>query len=596
MDELIKNIFKKAEDKNFLEYIMALVRVIGIESYDEDPLVLLYEKIRKDSLTEKDNILLEGFWNLLINICKISEGFPYNLYFSIDLDNKETILDFLIGDLKEYLAEIFKTNSKTILNFVNAFLRIYFLQLNDFKFKQKIYKLPNFEVLELLTEENIGLYGFKMHFSNGSNAMFIRNNNRTEAINILFEQNRVGFYIGLTDDLKHEWKVGDKRLFELGLPGKYNNDGEWKPIIYPGNCDHLMEEARKATPDERIQGVLFYMFCTGHNVIEFVIKTPIKLPDKKTELDSKIYLLQLESDDKLKKFSNEYIYDGWMELYDVSIDGIKNSIDEIQRVMQNLAFYFDNQVKWKLKYNLVNHSRGSSLANKKDLEVFKKLNKITQIEKDQTIDSSINWYYLGTQSQNIFNAFLCYHIAIEGLAIKLAEGKLSSSNFFEFPADKKELKEKRLRECFDSYYEQFYKKDLNKLISEAYFNCVLSIRTNMIKALSKVFGENHHYVKEYFNGGDCIWALRGEIVHGEHSELTYDKYLKVWGKLSLLQDISKSFIMRVIFKVKSNQKIEDWSREFSLQIGLDNPDNVPIASTLDFLPKQDWKIQGNWID
>jgi len=77
------------------------------------------------------------------------------------------------------------------------------------------------------------------------------------------------------------------------------------------------------------------MFCTGHNVIEFVIKTLINLPDKKTELDSKIYLLQLESDNKLKEFSNEYIYDCWMELSDVSIDGIKNSIDEIQRVMQN---------------------------------------------------------------------------------------------------------------------------------------------------------------------------------------------------------------------------------------------------------------------
>ncbi|MHB8277747.1 MAG: hypothetical protein ACYDIA_08865 [Candidatus Humimicrobiaceae bacterium] len=596
IDDLIKNIFKKAEDRNFLEYIMALVRVTGIEAYDKDPVISLYEKIKKNSLTEKDNILLEGFWNLVINICKISEGFPYNLYFSIDLDKKETILDFLIGDLKEYLTEIFKTNSKTELNFIRAFLRIYFSLLSDFKCKQKIYKLPNFEVLELLTDENIGLYGFKMHFSNGSNAMFIRNNNRTEAINISFQQNRVGFYVGLIEDLKHEWRVGDKRLYELGLPGKYNKDGEWKPIIYPGNCDHLEKEAREATPDERIQGVLFYMFCTGHNVIEFVIKTPIKLPDKKTELDSKIYLLQIESDDKLKEFSNEYIYDCWMELSDVSIDGIKNSIDEIQRVMQNLAFYFDNQVKWKLKYSLINHSRGSSLANEKDLEILKKLNQITQIEKDQTIDSSINWYYLGNQSQNIFNTFLCYHIAIEGLAIKLALGKLNASSFFEFSAEEKELKEKRLRDCFDSYYKQFYGKDLNRLISEAYFNCVLSIRTNMMKALSKVFGEKHTYIKEYFNGGDCIWALRGEVTHGEHSELTYDKYLKVWKKLSLLQDISKSFIMRVIFKIKSDQKIDDWSREFSLWIELDNPNNVPVASTLKHLERQDWRIQGNWID
>jgi len=118
----------------------------------------------------------------------------------------------------------------------------------------------------------------------------------------------------------------------------------------------------------------------------------------------------------------------------------------------------------------------------------------------------------------------------------------------------------------------------------------------MMRALSKVFGEEHSYIKEYFNGENSIWALRGEIAHGEHSELTYDKYLKVWKKLSLLQDISKSFILRVIFKLKSNQKICDWSREFSLQIGMDNPNNVLVTSSLDNLPRRDWKIQGNWID
>lgn len=47
MDDLIKNIFKKAEDHNFLEYIIAMVRVTGIESYEKDPLVSLYEKIKK---------------------------------------------------------------------------------------------------------------------------------------------------------------------------------------------------------------------------------------------------------------------------------------------------------------------------------------------------------------------------------------------------------------------------------------------------------------------------------------------------------------------------------------------------------------------
>ena len=62
---------------------MALVLVTGIEIYDKDPLVSLYENIKENSLTEKDNILLEGFLNLVINICKIyiasliSQFFPF---------------------------------------------------------------------------------------------------------------------------------------------------------------------------------------------------------------------------------------------------------------------------------------------------------------------------------------------------------------------------------------------------------------------------------------------------------------------------------------------------------------------------------------
>jgi len=60
-----------------------------------------------------------------------------------------------------------------------------------------------------------------MHSSNGSRARFARYDNSTECINLIFGQ-PINFMVGSIDDLKHEWRVGEKRLFEIGLKGRYN--------------------------------------------------------------------------------------------------------------------------------------------------------------------------------------------------------------------------------------------------------------------------------------------------------------------------------------------------------------------------------------
>jgi len=80
--------------------------------------------------------------------------------------------------------------------------------------QSKFYKLPNYEVLELLSNEK-GVCGFHIHFSNGSKATYSRTTEGSECCNILFNNDGSihNFWIGSISALEPVWKVNGK-LFE----------------------------------------------------------------------------------------------------------------------------------------------------------------------------------------------------------------------------------------------------------------------------------------------------------------------------------------------------------------------------------------------
>jgi hypothetical protein len=73
---------------------------------------------------------------------------------------------------------------------------------------KKYHKWDNYEVLELLSDEN-GVYGFNVHFSNGSKSTFERTKQGVTQINMTLRDG-VGFMIGMIDDLEPVWKVNGK--------------------------------------------------------------------------------------------------------------------------------------------------------------------------------------------------------------------------------------------------------------------------------------------------------------------------------------------------------------------------------------------------
>jgi hypothetical protein len=368
-------------------------------------------------------------------------------------------------------------------------------------------------------------------------------------------------------------------------------------LVYPDSADLIQQQAINSSDDERVQGALFYMLATGHPVIEFAAKMPIELPEKETKLPGEINLLLVEPSEQM---SNTFVYDGWIAPKDTSVDGLRLAIDSIQRAMEGLAFAFDKEVRWRLKYSLHDHRGGAATPSKKDMEFVDTIISNSAEEKDLAIDAAINWYNLGHLTQNPLNAFLCFHIAVEGLASKLAQGKLKASSAFGLTKETKSDRKKRIKDSFDDYYKTYYAAgDVEKMIKQSYFVGVVPIKNYLEKALKAVFTDKgkQAVLDTYFKKDEGIWDLRGKLVHEVYSDWHPDEYSKVLRNLSELEELAKAFITRVALQIPPDKKRPQWSRLHQIASSTADPRTTLVVSPdLRTIPNNDWKIRPDWID
>lgn len=600
-DKIIVELFRDAS-KHLGDYIYTLLRVGGAEYHEKDPLGLLIEKISQGKATRQDIDSSKELWTLLANLCRLQRD-VHHMPFPFKPDEtkyKQTSLQIhatgAVGERLKALAAI--DDPAQEIAFIGKLLDYYGDAIKEFAdIDQRLFTMSgrNFEVFEILADKG-GLYGFNVYFSNDTSASFKRTPTGVDGKNIVPE-NAVGFMVGNLDEHKQAWRVEAKWLYEVGLPGRYNGPGEWKPLVYPGKSDLIKDHALDASDDERIQGVLFYMLATGHPVIEFAVKMPVKLPETETKLPVDINLLVVEQDTQL---GNVFVYDGWVELKDTSIEGIRLAIEAIQRAMEGMAFAFDKEVRWRLKYNLHDHRSGAANPNKQDMKFVDTIINNSTKEQDLAIDAAINWYNLGHLTQNPLNAFLCFHIAIEGLAAKLAQGKLKASGAFGLSKESKTDRKKRIKDAFDGYYTTYYSAgDIEEMIKQSYFVGVVPIKNYLEKALEAVFAnkDKQAVLDIYFKKDEGVWDLRGKLVHDVYSDWHPDEFSKVQRKSHELEELAKAFITRVALQIPPNQKRPNWSRGFVIASNMDDPRGTLVASPdLRMLPRTDWKILPDWID
>lgn len=599
-DELILELFRDASNYP-LDYVFTLLRVRGIESYKSEPLKELARNLKSGKASEADIDSCEDLWVLLTNLSRLQRKIHYMPFPPLaqkDGSFREAALNLHVtGSVGQEIKKLSDSGETVkLMSFIARFLEHYHGALKEFTDSNHTVFPINvnqgmFEIFEILASKE-GLNGFNVYFSNDTKASFRRTNTGTEGFNII-PDNGIGFMVGDNDSLIKAWRMEGKWLYEVGLSGRYNDPEEWKPLEYKGSSDLIQKEAKEKSEDERIQNVFFYMLATGYPVIEFAARTAIKLPKKETEIEGDIHLLRVGDEAQL---ANEFIYDGTLRLKDTSVEGVRIGIESIQRSMESLGFAFDKEIRWRLKYGMYNHTRGSAQPNEKDLKFLNQLIENSNEEKELAIDAAINWYNLGNTIQNPLNAFLCYHISIEGLAAKLAQGKLKASASYGLAKESKPERKKRIKAVFDNYYAAYYSTDIEKMIKESYFEGIVPIKHYLEQALTAVFGQGNPVLNDYFEKDEGIWDVRGKLVHEVYSEWHPEEYAKVQRKLHDLQQISKAFITRVALQIPAGEKRPTWSGMHAMSSSMDNPTSTMIVTHIQLMSGKDWKIKAEWID
>ncbi len=477
-----------------------------------------------------------------------------------------------------------------------ALLDCYYSARLSYKDRPSLYKCRDFMVAELLTDDESGLYGIKLHFSNGEHALCVRYEDATECANFMPDDGLIP-YVGDIDSLRAEWRVGDKRLYEIGLPGRYNAFGEWKPIAYPGDYAPLEKAASAASDDPDVQGALLYMMCTGHRIIEFVVKTAIDLPYDAVTFHQDFHLYKCPpQDDWPHADRNIRLYDGWIDVQQPDAEGIRMAIDRVQVGVNRLAFAYGAPASWCLKYTALAPSGVCATPSDQDTSILDSmLREFPTAEESYSLDCAVDWYNRGTASRNVFVQFLCFYIAFESLAVAIADGRADFG--VGYPHEDAEDQELRKIEELRAKHDELYQSDPIGFVREARRICDTGDTSKARSVAAHIFGVGDSRYKALFSGKDSLTRLRGRLAHGNAALIDKEQVDVIRHHVGDMAHVSKEFLMRVIFAAKKGDPLPSWSAHYSkTHWGGDPRVTLVIAPDLSSIPNSDWRIRPEWCD
>ena len=234
--------------------------------------------------------------------------------------------------------------------FYSAFFNVYRNAKRNLAMAKRFHRWPNYEVLELLSDRG-ELTGFKIHFPNGGHAMFERKKDKgTTALNFTCEEEGISLNVGDLDRYRKAegWFVNGDPFEEYGT--RYNPYGYWKPIIFKSDTKTITQKVNQMTNDHAAQGCLFYIFTTGHNAVEFVIRSNKHLFSaeemSRPFFKTKKHLIIKKCENLGSSF---YLYDGTVYLNDISVASVEAAIREIATFMESFKRK-DSGTRYRLKY------------------------------------------------------------------------------------------------------------------------------------------------------------------------------------------------------------------------------------------------------
>lgn len=616
----LQSLFENARKKYNDNYIVTLLRVTGI-AYEPD---LLWGVHKEEQTPSVDLPLTLEVLTLVYNLIEQTQNrdynpFPFMEYYSDGTVSSKLNLQAVVKlivqnailanyeELAKNIEDIFvdenifaienKDQSKlsSVSSFIKEVCELYFKARKEIPPEPRFHKLPQFEVLELLVDDEHGLYGFNRYFSNKTKANYERRKDRRTGVNVICDF-PINYMVGFLDDLKPEYWVEDKRLYEIGLPGKYNNWGEWKPIVYRGETMAMQKEAVElADKDYLIAGIIFQMMCTGYRTVEFVVKTPIDMPSNNFSMD-RVHLYKCPKSDANNHAENDYrIYDGYYELEETGPEYIRAVLTRINIIMTRWAFSYNSTVDVVFKYNMASNS-GTSQPQPKN-EDMKVLNSMLldfpRTEDANILNVALEWHHQAKHSNGPV-AFLCCFIALETIIHPVSDREADLGIILPSKENKVEKRE-RIKGLVQKRHDEVFADDPIKFVNDSYFFDIVGVRKKTEEVLVAIFGEDHEYVKLLFEKRDenpSLYQVRNKIAHGSLNLLN-KKDLRIINEATPeLMDLLEALLKKVILPGKEFPK---WSQGFSMSIFPSDPRNALVVSDEKMLGNNDWKIRPEWL-
>lgn len=166
---------------------------------------------------------------------------------------------------------------------------------------------------------------------------------------------------------------------------------------------------------------LFYVFFTGHQVLEFAAVASLELPTEQLDLvGGRLHLWRCPPVEPLQ---DEVVYDGWWDLPGASREAVREALQATTQVLNRLVFSFNATVQWRQKYTPLASPVSFATPQHEDLPLLQEYVRLRDSGDDEAVlDAAIDWYTRARLAQNPFTAFLSYYIPIETVAIAAAAG------------------------------------------------------------------------------------------------------------------------------------------------------------------------------
>ena len=642
---VIDTLFRAACENGELQYIYTLVRVTGCSYDTPDPLIVVKKMLRQVNSTQPDVCVLSQYrhllsiieepLSLLANLLSCANGtnyrhIPFFHLYQGDVFNRlkptapQMVKDLIsridsaqMPELRELVESCFPDHITSIslndeaqlassdiiavlrssVSFLRALIRVYSRELLSYRNLPRFRRAANNAIMEFLVNERKGLHGFRMHFYGGSTATFNRTPTSTDCINV----NPVGdiqFSFSVIDSSHGEWLVNGRRLHELGMSGRYNPLGKWRLIVYPGDITKIQEEILATTDDRDVQGVLFYIMCTGYKIIEFVVRTAVELPTPSITLGDRFHLWKCTSEEDGHLSYGMCIYDGWFDVDSVEPEYLRAAIADIGVGVSRLAFAYDVPVSWRLKYLIWRNKDKRVVPTNEDLDILDSLLRDYPAGDEAVIlNAALDWYNQAKIARNAFTSFLCYYIAIESIVIAVAESDASFD--LAYAKESKAQRKTAVMQCIQAKHNELYEKDPIKFVTSAYFNCVVGLKEKTQRITELVFGSGHRYIRDLFvkaDDGYSLHGIRSDIAHGRITLLNNEHERLVWQRLHQIANISREFLSRLAFRLSPDESVPSWRRHCIIGVKPNDPRDMLVVNDLSMIPESDWRIKPEWCE